>query len=335
MDRKIERMGSRELAYLKEVLDNQFHTGTNGQMTKRLEKTFADTFGVKYAISQANGTSTLHTALAAFGVGPGDEVIVPPLTMSSTVFAVLHANAVPVFADICADTFTIDPVDIERKITPRTKAIIPVAIFGLAPDMDPIMEIARKHNLNILEDDAQCLLGYYKNKSVRDIDIAIDKAEAQFQLENAKKIGSIFLVELQKMYIDLSNIRTMMRIKFTESQDMDVFMPGGYIEAARLIACIDGGYETMAQAFVTTPYGHIIEAGVSYLQKENSFLKLESACDEHLLGFLKTTREITAGYQPIVAYMLAKEHEIRMIRMVLTAKRNCLESELILDRLTV
>ena len=179
------------------------------------------------------------------------------------------------------------------------------------------------------------VLGYYKNKNVRDIDIAIDKAEAQFQLENAKKIRSIFLVELQKMYIDLGNIRTMLRIKFAESQDTDVFMPGGYLGVDRLIQCVDIGYDTLPQAFSTTPYGHIVEAGVSYLQKENSFLKLEAACDKHLLGFLKTTRQITAGYQPIIAYMLAKEHEIRMVRMVLTAKRNRLEPGLILDRLTV
>ena len=179
------------------------------------------------------------------------------------------------------------------------------------------------------------VLGYYKNKNVRDIDIAIDKAEAKFQLENAKNIGSIFLVELQKMYIDLGNIRTMLRIKVIESEDMDVFMPGGYIEPARFIQCIDIGYETMPQAFATTPYAHIIETGVSYLQQENSFLRLEAACDEHLLGFLKTTREITAGIQPIVAYMLAKEHEVRMVRMILTAKRNSLEPKLILDRLIV
>ena len=179
------------------------------------------------------------------------------------------------------------------------------------------------------------VLGYYKNKNVRDIDIAIDKAEAEFQLENAKEIGSIFLVELQKMYIDLSNIRTMLRLKFTESQDTDVFMPGGYIEATRFIQSIDSEYDAIPQTFAATPYGYIVEIGVSYLQKENSFLKLEAACDGHLLGFLKTTREITAGPQPIIAYMLAKEHEIRMVRMVLTAKRNGLEPQLILDRLAV
>ena len=138
-------------------------------MTKRLEEKFAELFGVKYAISHVNGTATMHSALVAAGVGPGDEVIVPPLTMASTAFVVLHANAVPVFADIDPDTFTIDPVDIERWVTPHTKAIIPVALYGLAPDMDAIMEIARKRNLVVVEDDAECFLGYYKGRIVGSI----------------------------------------------------------------------------------------------------------------------------------------------------------------------
>lgn len=179
------------------------------------------------------------------------------------------------------------------------------------------------------------VLGYYENKNVRDIDIAIDKIEAKCQLENAKNIGSVFLVELQKMRIDLDNIRTMLRLKFTESADTDVFMQGGYLEQSALIQSIDIGYEAIAQPFAATPYAHIIDAGARYIQKEDSFLKLEAACDEHLLGFYKTTGEITAGHQPIVAYLLTKEHEIRMLRMVLTARINSLEPKLILNRLTV
>lgn len=179
------------------------------------------------------------------------------------------------------------------------------------------------------------VLGYYKNKNVRDLDIAIDKAQAQAQLDNAKEIGSIFLVELQKMYIDMGNIRTMLRLKFTESQDRDVFMPGGYLDVSRLAQYVDIGYESMSQAFAATPYSRIIDSSIDYLQKEQSFLKLEAACDEHLLGYLKTTSLITAGFQPVVAYMLGKEHEIRMVRMLLTAKRNLLEPKLIFDRLIV
>ena len=105
MDKVMSRISEKERAYISEVLDSQFSTSAGSMMTKRLEEKFAELFGVKYAISHANGTATMHSALVAAGVGPGDEVIVPPLTMASTSFAVLHANAVPVFADIDADTF--------------------------------------------------------------------------------------------------------------------------------------------------------------------------------------------------------------------------------------
>ncbi len=144
------------------MLDAQFSSSAMGMMTKRFEEKFAETFGVKYAISHVNGTATLHTGLLACGAGPGDEVIVPPLTMASTSFAVLQANAVPVFADIGPEAFNIDSKYIERKITSNTKAIIPVALYGLSPDMDAILQIAKKHKLFVVEDDAQCFLGYYK-----------------------------------------------------------------------------------------------------------------------------------------------------------------------------
>jgi perosamine synthetase len=162
----MQRITEKERSYVLEVLEGQFSSAANGKMTKRFEEKFAEVFGVKYAISHVNGTATMHTALVAAGIGPGDEVIVPPLTMASTSFAVLQANAVPVFADIDKGTFEIDPLDIEKKITPRTKAIIPVALYGLSPDMDAIMAIAKKHNLFVLEDDAQCFLGYNKNRLV-------------------------------------------------------------------------------------------------------------------------------------------------------------------------
>lgn len=169
MRETIKRISEKERAYVSEVLDSEFRTSAGSLMTKRLEEKFAELFGVKYAISHVNGTATMHSASVAAGVGPGDEVIVPPLTMASTSFAVLHANAVPVFADIDPDTFNIDPADIKRRITPRTRAIIPVALYGLSPDMDAIMEIANQHNLTVIEDDAECFLGYYKGRVVGSI----------------------------------------------------------------------------------------------------------------------------------------------------------------------
>ena len=103
------------------------------------ERTIAEWFGVKHAIAVSSGTTALHIALAAFGIGPGDEVIVSPYTFVASDTAVLEQNAIPIFADIDPTTLTLDPDDIARRITPRTKAIIPVTISGTPVDMDPIM----------------------------------------------------------------------------------------------------------------------------------------------------------------------------------------------------
>ena len=158
------RITEREKNYIQLVLDSQFRNSVNPGMTKRLEEAFAEKFRSKFAITFANGTATMHAALAAAGVGAGDEVIVPPLTMASTAFCVLHAGALPVFADVDPLTWTLDPAAVTARMTPRTKAIIPVAIYGLPPDMDPLMELARQHKLFVLEDDAQCFLGYYRGR---------------------------------------------------------------------------------------------------------------------------------------------------------------------------
>ena len=158
------RIFGNELEYLKEVLATEFRSSKGSAMTGRLEEAFAKRFGAKYAISFVNGTATMHTALEACGVQPGDEVIVPPLTMAATTFAVLQANATPVFADVDANTFQISPASIAERITPKTRAIITVALYGLSPDMDPIMEIAAKHNLFVIEDNAECFLGRYKGR---------------------------------------------------------------------------------------------------------------------------------------------------------------------------
>src|SRR5689334_17847087 len=101
------RIFGNELKYLREVLETDFRSSRGSLMMRRLEDTFARRFGTKFAISFINGTATLHAALEAWGIGPGDEVIVPPLTMSAPAFAVLQANATPVFADVDPDTFQI------------------------------------------------------------------------------------------------------------------------------------------------------------------------------------------------------------------------------------
>jgi perosamine synthetase len=133
-------------------------------MGRRFELAFAERYGVGHAIGLCNGTATLHCCLAAVGVGPGDEVIVPPLTAGATAFAVLHQGAIPVFADIDPRTFNIDPDSVSRRVTSLTRAIMPVGLYGLSADMDPLMSIAKEHDLAVVEDNAQCFLATYKGR---------------------------------------------------------------------------------------------------------------------------------------------------------------------------
>jgi perosamine synthetase len=181
----LERVSELERRYVLEVLDSQFRSSSGSLMTSRLEPAFAGRFDSAYAIAFVNGTATLHAALAAAGVGPSDEVIVPPLTMASTTFGVMHCGAIPVFADVDPRTWNIDPKSIEARITPRTKAIVTVALFGLSPDMDPIMELAARHNLFVLEDNAQCFLGFYKGRVAGSIGHA-----ASFSFQSSKHMTS-------------------------------------------------------------------------------------------------------------------------------------------------
>ncbi|MGB9595560.1 MAG: aminotransferase class I/II-fold pyridoxal phosphate-dependent enzyme [Candidatus Poribacteria bacterium] len=129
-----------------------------------LAKEWAEYMGVKYCIPVNSGTAALHLCVAGLGIGPGDEVIVPAFTFWASAAAVLHHNAIPVFVDIDPKTYCIDPNLIEEKISKRTKAIMPVHIHGMPADMDPILEIAKKHNLYVIEDVAQAHGARYKGR---------------------------------------------------------------------------------------------------------------------------------------------------------------------------
>lgn len=162
----MKRISELEKKYVTEALDNEFRTSKNGIFTNRMEKKFSEIFKSEFSISHVNGTATMHTALHALGVGKGDEVIVPPLTMASTSLCVLQNGSIPVFADVNLETFNIDPNSIRDKITSKTKAIITVSLFGLSPEYDEILEICKEHNIFLIEDNAECFLGYYKGKLV-------------------------------------------------------------------------------------------------------------------------------------------------------------------------
>jgi len=162
--RSIPRVAPRAYDYVRQVLDFGFRNAHSVGMTARLEREFAERFGQKYGIAHCNGTATMQSALMAAGVGVGDEVIVPSFTVFSTPAAVLHCNAVPIIVDVDPETWTISVDAIRAHITPRTKAIIPVAICGLPADMHPIMELAAAHDIVVMEDNAQCILGHYKGR---------------------------------------------------------------------------------------------------------------------------------------------------------------------------
>jgi perosamine synthetase len=181
----MKRINLKEYYYVIKVLIGQFRSSKSSFMTNNLEQEFKRIFNVNFAISHINGTATMHSILEAADIGYGDEVIVPPLTMSSTTFAVLHANATPVYADVDEKSFLIDPNDIEKKITYKTKAIITVSLYGLSPDMDKINLIAKKHNLLVIEDNAECFMGTYKGRLVGTLGDA-----ASYSFQSSKHITS-------------------------------------------------------------------------------------------------------------------------------------------------
>ena len=154
--------GPEELEEIKKVLDSGWVS--QGPKVKEFEQNVADYLGVDHAIAVTNCTAALHLALLSLDIGPGDEVIVADYTFPATGHAVMYCGAKPVFADIDPRTYNIDPEQIEEKITPRTRAIIPVHTFGQPAAMDPILEIADSHELAVIEDAACALGAKYKGR---------------------------------------------------------------------------------------------------------------------------------------------------------------------------
>jgi dTDP-4-amino-4,6-dideoxygalactose transaminase len=140
-----------------------------GSEVASFEAAFGEYCQTQHAIALNSGTSALHLAMMAAGVGPGDEVITVPFTFVATAAAIRYNGAIPVFVDIDPDTFTMDPALVEAAITPKTKAILPVHLYGQPADMDPIMEVARRHNLIVIEDAAQAHGAEYKGRRVGSI----------------------------------------------------------------------------------------------------------------------------------------------------------------------
>jgi len=147
-----------------EVLDAPRITAQQRVQAEGLAREWAEYMGVKHCIPVNSGTAALHMCVGALGIGPGDEVILPAFTFWASAAAVLHHNAIPVFVDIDPRTYCIDPDLIESAITERTRAVMPVHIHGLSADMDPILDIARRHGLSVIEDVAQAHGARYRGR---------------------------------------------------------------------------------------------------------------------------------------------------------------------------
>lgn len=180
---------------------------TTGPYVSRFERAIADYVGAKYAVAFSNGTAALHGACFAAGIGEGDEVITTPMTFAASANCVLYRGGVPVFADIDEKTYNIDPQSVEEKITERTKAIIPVDFAGQPADLDPILEIAEKHRLVVIEDAAHALGAVYKGRKVGSI-----SDMTMFSFHPVKLIttgeGGIIVTNNEEYYERLLQFRT-------------------------------------------------------------------------------------------------------------------------------
>ncbi|MFH1907538.1 MAG: DegT/DnrJ/EryC1/StrS family aminotransferase [Chloroflexota bacterium] len=158
-------LSGNELAYVNDCVRSGW-VSSLGKYIAEFEQGFADFCGVRHGIAVSNGTAALHLALVALGIGPGDEVIIPTLTFIATANAVRYIGATPVFADSEAETWNLDPQDVARRITPHTRAIIPVHVYGHPANMAPILDLAKQHNLHVIEDAAEAHGARYQGKRV-------------------------------------------------------------------------------------------------------------------------------------------------------------------------
>ena len=158
--------GEEELNYLKAVIDSGTLNCTKGTWVKRLESEFGELYGANFVRAATSGTAAIHAAIAAIDPEPGDEIITTPITDMGAITPIIYQSAIPIFADVDPETYNVTAKTIESKITPRTRAIVTTSLFGNPCDMDPILELAKKHKIPVIEDDAQSYLAEYKGRII-------------------------------------------------------------------------------------------------------------------------------------------------------------------------
>lgn len=199
LDERWPRVSDEDVEAVTGTLRSERLSWADNDAVPALERAWAERTGTRYCIALNSGTAALHAAVAAAGVEPGDEVIVPALSFLASASAVIHHQGIPVFADVQPDTFTLDPKRIEERITDRTRAIIAVHLHGLPADMEPILEIARRHGLLVIEDAAQAPGALYQGRPVGSLgDMAAFSIMAGKNLPTAGE-GGLFTTDDPKL----------------------------------------------------------------------------------------------------------------------------------------
>lgn len=208
-----------------------------GPFVRQLEKEFCDFFGIKHAVTFNSATTVLQAAVAALGIGPGDEVITSPYTMSATASAILLNGAVPVFADIHPDSYCVDPESVRRNITPRTRAIIAVNIFGGSADYDELRKIADEHGLKIIEDNAQGPGGTYRGKYLATVgDIGVFSLNVHKVIQCGE--GGVLVTNDDKLAYRAQLVRNHGEVILDDTQDFDEHIMGSNYRLSEVHAAI-------------------------------------------------------------------------------------------------
>ena len=266
---------------------------TQGPKVKEFEKAIANYCGAKYAVAVSSGTAALHAAYTIAGIKQGDEVITTPLTFAATANTAIYCGGKPVFADIKKDTLNIDPKEIEKKITKKTKAIVPVDFAGQPADYSEIKKIAKKHNLLIIEDASHALGAEYKGKKVGSIsDMTILSFHPVKHVTTGE--GGMVLTNNRKFYEKLKLFRNHGMIKKPEKG-------GWYYEIEDL------GYNYKITDFQCA-------LGISQLKKLDKFIKLRR---EIVAKYNKAFRDIKEIVTPIEKNYLKSAWHIYPIQLVL------------------
>jgi V/A-type H+-transporting ATPase subunit C len=265
-----------------------------------------------------------------------EEMLLERRSAVRALFADLMPNKTTVMLIRSREDFANMRLAVRRVVTERPMGL-DYSNEGCVP-AEEFEEIFEQEEYSRLPDYLQdaveaAVLGYYENKDIRQIDYAIDRVEAAWWIRWARPLDCVFGLSLARLQIDLNNLRTMLRLKAAERDEREHFLPDGFVDRNLFIQGLETGYEAVGTLFYATPYAGLLEESIAYLRAENSFLRMEQKCEDHVMGFLKTTRQVAAGPQPVIAYLLMKEAEIRTVRMMLVGKKNGLSSKLMLDRL--